>query len=127
MLFFRSKSQKYILNKKKLKAPTGRWQASCILQSRWSNQWICGSTNPRHQDFEYEVLTTCLLCPFYFQNENSLTQVKKCNRSVAVQFSFEIFILTVNFNSLGIEVNGIAVIFLSVCFITFVKVNLSYR
>ena len=65
--------------------------------------------------------------PLLFLEKNSLTQVKMCNCSVAVQFSFEIFILTVNFNSLSIEVNGIAVIFLSVCFITLVKVNLSYR
>ena len=50
-----------------------------------------------------------------------------CKCSVDVQFNFEIFILTVNVNSLSIEVNGIAVIFLSVCFITFVKVNLSFR
>ena len=46
--------------------------------------------------------------------------------SVAVQFSFEIYVLALYFNPLRVEVNGVVVIFLTVCFITFIIVNLCY-
>ena len=54
-----------------------------------------------------------------------LTQIKMCCRSVAVQFGVKILILTVDFNSFSVVINGIVEILLVVFFVTLIFVNLS--
>ena len=56
----------------------------------------------------------------------SLTKMKVCICSVAVQLSLQILVLAVYFYSLSIKVNGVAVIFLQVRFITFSLVNFCF-
>ena len=77
MLFFRSKVKNIFQIKNLIKSPN--WQVadklyftSTVEQS--VNLGLAGkkiqhverSTNSIRQDFEYEALTTRLLCPFYF-------------------------------------------------------------
>ena len=60
------------------------------------------------------------------KSTNSLTKTKVCICSVAVQLSLQVLVLAVYFYSLSIKVNGVAVIFLQVRFITFSLVNFCY-
>ena len=46
-----------------------------------------------------------------------------CRCSVAVQHGIQFFILTVHFNTFGVEVNGVVIILLSKLFISFIFVN----
>ena len=55
----------------------------------------------------------------------TLTQIKMCCRSVAVQFGLKIFILAVHFDSFSVEVNGVVEILLVVFIVTLIFVNLS--
>ena len=52
--------------------------------------------------------------------------MKVCLCSVAIQFSLNIFILAVHFNSFRVEVNSVVEVPLSEFFITFIFVNLCY-
>ena len=45
---------------------------------------------------------------------------------VAVHLAIQFFILAFHFNSFSVEVNGVHKIFLSVCIISFILVNLCY-
>ena len=54
-----------------------------------------------------------------------LTQIKMCCRSVAVQFGVKILILTVDFNSFSVVINGVVEILLVVFIVTLIFVNLS--
>ena len=54
-----------------------------------------------------------------------LTQIKMCYRSVAVQFGVKILILTVDFNSFSVVINGVVEILLVVFIVTLIFVNLS--